>query len=222
MFTSLRFGAKALAAFATITMGAQASDGAVAVFNGTGNAYELIVTSVSASNAESAAAAVGGHLVTITSPAEQAFVEQLLISSAAPTGSYWMGLDRIAPGVDDYTWTTGEPVAYTNFAPGEANNYLGKEDDTQIYWTQDIADDIKNRRGGWNDAPESGYPNADVGASAIEPDLFNAGFVIERAPTIGDPPPAGIPLPPAVFAAPIAMLVAGAAARRHRKAMMAH
>jgi hypothetical protein len=220
MFTALRSAAKVLGAFATIAAGSQMCDGAVAVFSGTGNAYEVVLnSSANVTTAMDAATAAGGHLVTITSSAEQSFIESLLISSSAPTGSYWMGLGRTAPNADAYAWTTGEPFAYKNFAPGEPNNYLSKEDNAQIYWTQDIADDIKSRRGGWNDSATTGYPSPEIPLPEI--DLARAGFIIERAATAGDPPPVGIPLPPALLAAPVAMLVAGAAARRQRKAMLA-
>lgn len=216
MFTTIRSAALAAGMFALVATGASVSEGAVAVFNGTGNAYELVFSpSSNKADAEAAAASVGGTLVAITSPAEQAFIEALLVSSNAPTGSYWMGLERTTPGSNSFSWSSGEAFAYNNFKPGEPNNYLNKEDDVQIYWTQNIVDDIKARRGSWNDAQSTGYPNPEVPLPEL--DLINAGYVIERAPTFGDPAPVGIPLPPALLAAPIGMLVAGIAARRQRR-----
>src|SRR3954454_14686334 len=60
---------------------------------GDGNSYEVVINNtVSWDAARSAARAAGGELATITSQAEQSFVESVLSSSAAPIGSYWFGL----------------------------------------------------------------------------------------------------------------------------------
>src|SRR4051794_23425523 len=61
------------------------------VFNG--HTYRLVFpdTNSSWTQAQAAARAAGGHLVTINSPAEQAFVEGLLAGADAPTGAYKMG-----------------------------------------------------------------------------------------------------------------------------------
>src|SRR5687768_15595986 len=73
---------------------------------GTGNSYEVVVDAdASYLTAGGLAAADGAHLATITSPAEQSFLEDLLAASAAPTGSYWIGLER---GLGGFVWSTGE------------------------------------------------------------------------------------------------------------------
>ena len=96
--------ARAVAVLApVVTMSAVAPTSAVAATvpfpvsaGGTGNGYEVVFdTSAGRLAAAGAAASAGGHLVTITSPSEQAFVESLLANANAPTGSYWMGLQRI-------------------------------------------------------------------------------------------------------------------------------
>jgi hypothetical protein len=183
---------------------------------GTGNTYEVIADpSADAIAARAAAADAGGYLVSITAPEEQAFVESLLINSGVPTGSYWMGLTQIPGGGDGaFAWANGEQFSYNNFADGEPNDFEGQEGVGQIYWTQDVADDINSRRGGWNDSPAAGYPESDI------PDLVRAGFIVEvgsGTPGGNDPPPVAIPLPPAVLAAPLAALVAGYVARRQRR-----
>jgi hypothetical protein len=240
---------------------------------GTGNAYEVFVdTAINHDDARDAASAAGGHLVTITSSAEQSFVESLLSGANSPTGSYWLGFDR-AGSSNAFTWETGEAFGFENFAPTETNNFQGIEDAGQIYWSRVPGDDVANRKGTWNDAPVTGFP-ADVDI----PDLRRAGYIVEIEGAGGNPGggsnnggtggngtgngngngtgngtgngngdgdgdggvggngdgggdggvnagggsgggdggPVAIPLPPALFAAPLGALVAGLAARRRR------
>lgn len=211
---STRIASAAFCLLAPVAMTAGVSRAAFVEFptsgGGTGNSYEVVQdNATSHTDAVAAAVAAGGHLVTITSASEQSFVESLLLNSGVSTGGYWMGLNRIS--ADGFAWTTGEPFEFVNFPSGEPNNFLGIENFGQVYWSKDIADDIASRRGSWNDAPEAGYTGADI------PDLNLAGFIIERtAPTTTEPPPVAIPLPPALLAAPLGMLIAGLASRRKR------
>ena len=250
---TIRFAraASVLAPFAAALTTAGLAQAAPVAFpvssGGTGHSYEVIVNDdVNFDDARDLAEASGGYLVSITSPAEQSFVSSLLDSIDAPTGSYFMGLERIAG--NNFGWTSGEPFSYESFADGEPNNFQNRENVGQIYWAQDIEDDINDRRGGWNDAPVSGYRNTTI------PDLNRNGFVIERnnanAPGGGDNgggngggtgggdgdgggggdgggigggdggdgggPPVAIPLPPALLAAPLAFVIAGLAARRRK------
>lgn len=193
---------------------------------GTGNTYEVVFdASLDQGAAIDRASSLQGHLVTITSSSEQAFVESLLSTSNAPTGSYWMGLERA--GLDQFRWLTDEAFAYNHFAGGEPNNFQGVENAGQIYWAQDAVSDVFNRRGSWNDAPASGYTAGDIS------DLIRAGAVIEKEANVGsggggnggsgngdggstDGPPAAIPLPPAILAAPFTAALAGLFARRRR------
>jgi hypothetical protein len=67
--------------------------------------------------AKAMATAIGGHLVTIGSAAENS----LLAGTPA-----WIGLtDEAVEG--NFVWVTGEPYSYTNWWPGEPNN-TGNED----------------------------------------------------------------------------------------------
>lgn len=210
MLTRLRFVVAVAAAAGPLSVTAVCG-GAPVVFSteqgGNGNTYEVVLDAgVSIDGARAAAGADGGHLVTITSPAEQAFVESLLDGADAPTGSYWMDLQRAGEG---FAWGTGESFDFSNFAPGEPNDFLGNEDVGQIYWAQTSAEDLASRRGRWNDSVTTGYPNAD-NESFPTLDLSRAGFIVEREAT-------AIPLPLAVFAAPLTALLAAGAARRMRR-----
>jgi hypothetical protein len=73
---------------------------------------------------ESAAARLGGHLVTINDPAEQAW----LLERFGPSNRCWIGLTD-AGSEGQWRWVTGEPLDYTNWAPEEPNDYgTGSED----------------------------------------------------------------------------------------------
>lgn len=183
---------------------------------GNGHEYEVVIDAgADQAAAEAAAAAAGGHLISITSPAEQAFIESVLFHTNSPTGGYWMGLERVGTGgsgvADDFRWSTGESLTFENFAGGEPNAYLNMEDAGQIYWSADMVDDVNQRRGGWNDVPPQGYQNTPVS------DLVTAGFIIERT-EVGDDgsPPVAIPVPPAILAAPAALALCGVFAKRMR------
>jgi len=78
---------------------------------------------------------MGGHLVTITSAAEQTFIYNLW-----PSG--WIGLtDEVTEGT--WKWVTGEAYSYSNWNSGEPNN-AGNEDYVQF---------VSNGR--WNDLPNN-------------------------------------------------------------------
>ena len=78
---------------------------------------------------------MGGHLVTVTTAAENSFIFGLW-----PSG--WIGLtDEVTEGV--WQWVTGEPYSYTSWNPGEPNN-AGNEDYIQFVGG-----------GKWNDLPNN-------------------------------------------------------------------
>ncbi|MEB3293161.1 MAG: DUF4347 domain-containing protein, partial [Synechococcales bacterium] len=72
--------------------------------------------------AQAAAQAFGGNLVTINDAAEETWLQQTF-----GTSSLWIGLnDRQVEG--QFEWVNGEAVTYTNWAPGEPNNVgLGED-----------------------------------------------------------------------------------------------
>jgi len=73
---------------------------------------------------ESAAAALGGHLVTVNNAAEQ----EWLLEQFGPETRYWIGLTD-AGSEGEWRWVTGEPLDYTNWAAEEPNDYgPGSED----------------------------------------------------------------------------------------------
>lgn len=96
-------------------------------YRSTGNAF----WSTAKANCE----AMGGHLVTVTSAAENNFIFNLW-----PSG--WIGLtDEVTEGV--WRWVTGETYSYSSWNPGEPNN-AGNEDYVQFVGS-----------GRWNDLPNN-------------------------------------------------------------------
>lgn len=78
-------------------------------------------------DAIAAAAATGGHLVSIGSACENAFV------SGIAGGWAWIGFtDQDSEG--NFVWVNGEPVTYTNWCGDEPNNCCIGEHWTTINW----------------------------------------------------------------------------------------
>lgn len=86
----------------------------------------------------------GGHLATITSAAEQKFIESLL--RQGKKNSYWLGGYQDDSG--KWNWITDENFYYTNWNYGEPNNATGSEDCLMIY--REISFGL------WNDAAYNG------------------------------------------------------------------
>ena len=120
--------------------------------------------------AEAYAVSVGGHLVTINDQIEQDWL-------AAPftQPKLWIGMnDRAVEGT--WVWSSGEPVTYENWTPGEPNNYQG-EDAAVMNWTDPWG------MFGWNDLPDSGTDGAIVEV-ALD-DLFDDMVADGRLPNKG-------------------------------------
>lgn len=79
-------------------------------------------------------AAIGAHLVTITSAAEQAFVAALVGRDA------WIGAFQ-GVGEGTWFWSTGERFDYTNWGPNQPDDSGGNEDCAQLV----------GATGAWND-----------------------------------------------------------------------
>ena len=91
--------------------------------------------------AQAQAKSLGGNLVTIDSEVKQKW----LVNTFAKNENFWIGLtDKDAEAYTDgnkFKWISGGPLAYTNWNPGEPNNW-GDEDYAELTTT-----------GGWNDLP---------------------------------------------------------------------
>ena len=79
-----------------------------------GHAYKWIACE-DREDAQAQATVEGAHLVTITSEAEQIWLEAVFRA-----GPYWIGLSDIAKE-GEWQWETGEPVTYTNWKADDEN-----------------------------------------------------------------------------------------------------
>jgi hypothetical protein len=138
-------------------------------------------------DAKAAAAAlshlgVQGHLVTITSQAENDFIVNTFPEAVNPDPTsagwsrhegYWIGAERV--DANNWQWVTGEPFSYSNWSPGEPNNSGGVENRINFWptWPGPVV-------GKWNDrdgtAPVHGYvvefsPPADTSPPVITPSV---------------------------------------------------
>ena len=103
--------------------------------NYNGHSYYRSTGSAFWSAAKAACENMGGHLVTITSAAENSFIFNLW-----PSG--WIGLtDEVTEG--QWRWVTGETYSYSSWNSGEPNN-AGNEDYVQFVGS-----------GRWNDLPNN-------------------------------------------------------------------
>ncbi len=109
---------------------------------------------------------VGGHLVTITSPAENRFVYELfagdegffLTDSGGSMHGPGIGLqqfDRSKEPAGGWGWITGEPLSYVGWSPGNPDNFRGSQHFASFYARKDVA-----HRGGradkWDDVSTGG------------------------------------------------------------------
>jgi Ca2+-binding RTX toxin-like protein len=90
--------------------------------------------------AQAQAVSVGGNLVTINDALEN----QFLLSAFGGNGQLWIGLtDAVNEGV--FRWANGETVTYTNWAPGQPDNFRD----------EDYAEFNGISPGKWNDLPNA-------------------------------------------------------------------
>jgi hypothetical protein len=130
--------------------------------------YYYVIAPGSWTQAQAEAHAMGGHLATIRSAAENNWViSNLLVNFSASGGPnlsvlpLWIGLydPTLNDGsgsqhVADFLWDSGETNAYRNWNSGEPNNTGNAEYYTAINW--DFAAGYSSTRGTWNDTPLNG------------------------------------------------------------------
>ena len=111
-----------------------------------GSTYHILSESNWA-DGEAMAVELGGHLLTVSSEEENAFIHDLWgmdgTSSVVEFQMLWIGLNDAAnEGV--FEWSSGESFDYSNFAPGEPNDSGGNEDYVTM-WSR------STQMGTWND-----------------------------------------------------------------------
>jgi hypothetical protein len=99
------------------------------------------VTAASASQVESLAAHVGGHLVSIDSAAENEWLRLNFMNLPSAPSQIWIGAhDTMHEG--NFRWRNSLPLVFAKWAPGEPNNANNNEDAA-----------VMTANGLWNDVP---------------------------------------------------------------------
>jgi hypothetical protein len=147
--------------------------------------YEPVIApgtgGISWTDANAAAIAKGGYLATITSAPENSFVYSLISgnlaywrpANGANTSGPWLGgrqTDELAEPSGHWSWVTGESWSYTNWNPGEPNNFYPGEDYLHYLGVGGPPAAV------WNDAEVFGHAATDAipGSYIIEYNTFPA------------------------------------------------
>ena len=105
------------------------------------NCFLFFSTAKTWPQAKAACDALPGHLVKITTAAEEAIVAQLSLNADSFLGA----TDAVTEGT--FLWEDGTPLTYTSFATGEPNNGNGAyQEDCLLYAGKKMAP-------GWDDRP---------------------------------------------------------------------
>lgn len=134
-----------------------------------GRYYKFYNESLSWNEAKDACEDLGGHLATITSTQEQAFLSDYVYE--AGKYCYWLGGHKTDDG---WRWVTGEPMNYANWSMGEPNAQTYGENYLHLFATEWIGAIGMKWVGEWNDASNHGAPYA---GQFYE--LSNFGYICE-------------------------------------------
>jgi hypothetical protein len=165
-----------------LVLGAGAQVIADVQWAGNGHFYGVVSVpgGISWGEANVAATSAGKYLATITSQQENDFVFSLVDQPQywhSPYGSSnygpWLGGFQSPPTTlpaTNWNWVTGEPWGYTNWHPGEPNDFQGLAQDRLMYIDEGTS---VLRASTWNDEVSGGYgghpPIAYVVESVPEP-----------------------------------------------------
>lgn len=93
-----------------------------------GGFYRLTTTKLPYEEARAFARAEGGHLVAVNSEAEHRF----LVNAFANNGPLWIGLSD-AEDEGEWRWSSGEPLTFTSWKPGEpSGRFIGADEDQVV------------------------------------------------------------------------------------------
>ena len=138
------------------------------IYDSISNVNLYVVSGGSWNDAESQAQALGGHLVTIHSAAENQFIVNNILVNFTGSGGpnltavpLWIGYHDPknndgsgAAHASNFVWADGSTSTYTNWNSGEPNNAGGTEYYAAINWQHSV--NTSNAAGTWNDTPLAG------------------------------------------------------------------
>lgn len=112
-----------------------------------GNKYKTFDIDMTWHEAKEYCESLGGHLATITSQAEQDFINELI--GPLSKDIYWLGgTDESQEG--QWEWVTSEQFTYSNWNEGQPDNYDGHEHYLHVYGS------LQGSTGRWNDLHNNG------------------------------------------------------------------
>jgi hypothetical protein len=115
--------------------------------------YAYFSETVTWQEAKLKAERLGGHLATVTSAAEDAWVIANFESKVSPgKKQFWIGAKQENPS-QPWRWVTGEPFSFVQWAPSEPNNAKGT--DLKSIPPYMLGYLVQGGRMGWNDFSES-------------------------------------------------------------------
>ena len=121
-----------------------------------GHTYALLTAS-SWSDAEAFAQGQGGHLADINDGAEQVWIADRYSGFGGVPRDLWIGLtDEVTEGT--FVWSSGAPVTFTDWNPGEPNNGNGQPPEEHYAI-------LLFELGSWNDGPDDPgvhYPGVEI------------------------------------------------------------
>lgn len=93
--------------------------------------------------AEATAVVHGGHLVTVNDAQENEFLRASVLGFDGADRRGWIGLNDFAVE-GTFVWSSGEPVTFTNWSPGEPNNSGGVEDAVEMFGSNGLWNDNRD------------------------------------------------------------------------------
>jgi Lectin C-type domain len=114
--------------------------------------------------AEGEAVSLGGHLATIDDSQENTWV----FDTFSQHGQYglWIGINDAA-AFGQYVWSSGEPVAYTDWASGQPDHFVHRTGEVEHYGMIFVEEggqtDVNTEE--WNDFANVAFENATVGGT---------------------------------------------------------
>ena len=132
---------------ASLGLSARAAILAGPIVNSANGHFYYLLSQNTWSSAEAEAVSLGGHLATIRDADEQ---EWVFSTFGGYGGGLWIGLtDR--DRVFTFTWTSGEPLRYTNWSAGQPDHGTGGIEYYTHLWPVGIKGTNAPVAGTWND-----------------------------------------------------------------------